>query len=381
MNTMSQRDEKRIMMCSSVHVWVDTRIYYKEAKTLALSGYQLDFYAIEHSTKKEVVNRITMHYLEKKKRLKRFQHWKFLYNEMIKSNAKNFHFHDSELLVVALFLKRKLKKEIFIVYDMHEHLPAAIKTKQWIPKFSRNFISKIIEKVEKYLMKSCDAVIFAEKSYKKHYTNLNLKKIDVLNYPLVERELPRKKENDFLTLIYVGVLTEQRGLFNMLELAKHLKANSTIAFKLKLIGPIFTKKHKINQFIKENQLENVLEFYGRMQYNDIWMHYSQADIGLCLLHPTPNNLNSQSTKLFEYMAAGLPIIASDFSSFTKLLTLHQCGKTGDIFNYEELGELVLEILDKSDERLTLGENGRNAFEQYYSWINEGEKLRSLYNYT
>lgn len=375
---MSQRDEKRIMMCSSVHVWVDTRIYYKEAKTLALSGYQLDFYAIEHSTKKEVVNRITMHYLEKKKRSKRFQHWKFLYNEMIKSNAKNFHFHDSELLIVAFFLKRKLKKDIFIVYDMHEHLPAAIKTKQWIPKFSRKFISNVIEKVEKYLMKSCDAVIFAEKSYKNHYTNLNLKKIDVLNYPLIEQELPKKKKNECLTLIYVGVLTEQRGLFNMLELAKYLKEHSAVKFNLKLIGPIFTKENKINQFIKENGLDDIVKIYGRIQYNDIWRHYSQADIGLCLLHPTPNNLNSQSTKLFEYMAAGLPIIASDFSSFTQLLTLHQCGKTVNISDYQELGRVVIEIAENPMRAIQMGESGQIAFENYYSWINEGEKLTSLY---
>lgn len=376
---MSERNDKQILMCSSVHVWVDTRVYYKEAKTLALNGYQLDFYAIEHPTKKEQVDRITMHYLEKKKRSKRFKHWKLLYNEMLNSKAKNFHFHDPELLLVAFFLKKKLKKEIFIVYDMHEHLPAAIKTKQWIPNFSRKFLSKGIEKIEQYLMKSCDAVIFAEKSYKEHYTNLNLKKVDVLNYPLVEQQLPQKKGNDFLTLIYVGVLTEQRGLFNMLELAKHLKEHSTVAFKLKLIGPIFTKEYKVNQFIKENELENVIELYGRMQYNDIWLHYSQADIGLCLLHPTPNNLNSQSTKLFEYMAAGLPIVASDFSSFTNLLTLHQCGKTGNISDYDELSKLILEINDNPKIAKTMGKNGMCAFKNSYSWNSESNKLISLYS--
>lgn len=297
---------------------------------------------------------------------------------MLRSDAMHFHFHDPELLFVARALKKRLGDEITITYDMHEHLPAAIKTKQWLPAFIRPSLSSLVERVEKNLMKYCDTVIFAELSYKENYTELSLNKVDVLNYPILPKvEITADKEPIF-TLVYVGILIEQRGLFNMLHLAKALREKQTAPFCLKLIGPTFTDEEKVKQFIVENDLEDYVSIYGRMQYKDIWQHYATAHVGVCLLHPTPNNLNSHSTKLFEYMAAGLPIIASDFPDFTKMLTEHKCGETSDPYDYERLAEIAENyILDPEGSKIT-GSNGRKAFDMFYNWEHEGDKLRAIY---
>lgn len=367
------------MMASSVHVWSDTRIYFKEAKTLASQGLEVDFYAIDYPSEKAVIPNLTMHYMKPQKRYNRFVHWRFLYKEMIQSDAMYFHFHDPELLFVARALKKRLGDEIRITYDMHEHLPAAIKTKQWLPAFIRPTLSSLVERVEKKLMKYCDTVIFAELSYKENYTELGLNKVDVLNYPILPKidVVPVKEE--VFTLIYVGILIEQRGLFNMLELAKALKEKQTIDFHFKLIGPIFTNEEVVTQFIKNNDLSDNITLYGRMQYKDIWEHYASAHVGVCLLHPTPNNLNSHSTKLFEYMAAELPIIASDFPDFTTMLTEHQCGKTSNPDDYETLVEIVQSYIADPQGNKVIGSNGRTAFDTYYNWNHEGEKLLAIYS--
>ncbi|RDW99595.1 hypothetical protein UR08_11455 [Listeria kieliensis] len=365
-------------MCSSVHVWSDTRIYFKEAKSLAKKGFQVEFYALDFDGEKESITNLEMHYLPVLKRKDRHHHMRVLFQAFVESRARNFHFHDPELLFLAKKIKKKYGSEVKTVYDMHEHLPAAILTKQWIPRFSRTFLSKFIAAIEKYYLKWVDAVIYAEISYKKNYAkNQAIKTVDVLNYPIMPPEIKGIPTQKF-TLIYVGVLTEQRGLFNMLELAKTLREKGCLDFKLKLIGPVFTDEDKVADFIVTNKLEKHIEQLERMQYKDIWEHYYQSHIGLCLLHPTPNNLNSHSTKLFEYMAARIPIIASNFPDFTQILTEADCGYTVDPFDPEGLADLVIKLKEDKKRTVEMGENGFRAFKKLYNWQCESEKLVELY---
>ncbi|MBC1399166.1 glycosyltransferase family 4 protein [Listeria fleischmannii] len=374
---MKRRDPNKIFMCSSVHVWSDTRIYFKEAKSLAEAGFQVEFYALNFDGEKESIPNLTMHYLPVLSRKKRFRHMQTLLKAFEESDAKNFHFHDPELLFLARKIKKKYGDAVKIVYDMHEHLPAAILTKQWIPRGSRPFVSKMVAFFEKYFLKWVDAVVFAEVSYKENYLKMGLNTVDVLNYPIMP---PVRNEtiSKVFTLIYVGVLTEQRGLFNMLELAKAMREKGCTDFKLKLIGPMFTNEDAFSEFIIVNHLEKNVEHLDRMQYKDIWRHYYQSHIGLCLLHPTPNNLNSHSTKLFEYMAAKIPILASDFPDFKKIISEADCGYTTDPFDYGRAADLVIQLKDNRKRNWDLGQNGFRAFQNLYSWQHEAEKLLTLY---
>ncbi len=365
-------------MCSSVHVWSDARIYFKEAKSLASEGYHVEFYALDHHQEHEDVENITMHFLPSLSRLKRHQHMKTLFRAFKNSQAAYFHFHDPELLFLAKKIKKTYGQNVKVIYDMHEHLPAAILTKQWIPKPFRVFMSKWVERIEKKYMSYVDAVIFAELSYKENYRELtHLEKIDVLNYPIAPVRQTIEKEEIF-TLIYVGVLTEQRGLMNMLELALELKNRGLEAFQLKLIGPLFMDRAKMDDFIARHELKNDIIWMDRMKYKDIWAHYFKAHVGLCLLHPTPNNTNSHSTKLFEYMAAGIPILASDFPGFQKILNETKCGQTVNPFDYKKAADIILKMYNEPNKMQEMGENGYVASKELYSWDNEANKLFSLY---
>lgn len=365
-------------MCSSVHVWTDTRIYYKEAQSLAENGLQVEFYALDYPAEKREIRNLTMHYLPNLSRRSRIQHQRTLWKAFQKSRAANFHFHDPELLFLAKKIKRKYGDQVKVVYDMHEHLPAAVRTKQWLPKFLRPILSQIVTKVERYLMKSVDAVIFAEKSYRENYPTESFTKIDILNYPITP-PVHNVKKNKIFTMIYVGGLTEQRGLFNMLNLAATLKEKGVSDFQLKLIGPVLTAETKIKNFVRKKHLEEHVVQFDRLPYTEIWQHYHTSHLGLCLLHPTPNNLNSRSTKLFEYMAAGLPVLASDFSSFIEMMTTHKSGYTADPFDSSLLADLVCQVKNNPELAEQLGKNGEKAFFENYSWHGEAEKLMALYD--
>ncbi|PEX06316.1 capsular biosynthesis protein [Bacillus cereus] len=373
----SKLNDQKVFMFSSVHVWIDTRIFYKQAMTLAQNGYQVDYYAIEGDTP-VFQKMINVNVLPKKSRWHRPFRWYYLYKEALKSDARIYHFHDPELLLIAKKI-RKNKPNAIIIYDMHEHFPSYIRTKEWIPKCIRKPMSWWIRKKEKRLMKACDAVIFAENSYAKHYAEYQGVKQEILNFPTWQPQKKVLKEEKF-TFIYVGDIVIDRNVYGMIDFMAELKNRGYRDFQLKLIGPISSPlKIKLISYIDKLGIEEEVKLYGHLPYSKIWEHYSRAHIGLCLLHPHPNYIHSLATKLFEYMAAGLPSIVSDFPDWKKLIEDTNSGLTANPYNISQITDAAEMIMNNPFLYKRLGESGRTAFESKYNWNGEAQKLQQLYD--
>lgn len=372
-------DKNNVFMFSSVHNWMDTRILKKEAFSLIKSGKNIEFYAIGNQEEAPFIEGIQFHLMKKGKKWSRPFKWFFLMKKALRSGAKYYHFHDAELLCLAPLI-RKQKPNAVIIYDMHEYFAAQISTKDWLPAPVRRPISKLVCVLEKKLMRYCDGVIFAETSYKQYFTEYKGLTKDILNYPLPIEQNKMQKEEVF-TLIYVGDITEDRNIMGMIEVAKIVMERGRFQFQLKLIGPIAQSlKDKVNRKIIEYCLEGYIFWYGRIPYEDIWNHYFSADVGLCLLKPIPNYKNSLATKLFEYMAAGLPIIASDFPDWKSLLIENNCGLFANPLDSNEIAQLIEHLEHDKVLAQKLGTNGREAFETQFSWKSEEEKLAVFYRF-
>ncbi|EJQ43724.1 hypothetical protein IEQ_05052 [Bacillus cereus BAG6X1-2] len=372
----SRLNKKKVFMFSSVHVWIDTRIYYKEAMTLAQYGYHVDLYAIEKGTSLTDTS-VQVHLLPKKSRWHRPSRWQYLYKEALKSDALYYHFHDPELLLVAEKLRKK-KPDAIIIYDMHEHFPSQIMTKEWVPKLIRKPLSSWIQKKEKRAMQVCNAVIFAEESYASNYPEYRGIKSEILNYPTWQPKKQVLKEEKF-TFIYVGDIVIERNVFGMLGLISELKNRGYKDIQLKLIGPVDSSLEcQLTDKMQELGIEEDVKFYGRIPYDEIWNHYRTAHIGLCLLYPHPNFVHSLATKLYEYMAAGLPSIVSDFPDWKALILKTNCGIAVDPYNLSHITDAAEDLMNNPQLSRTLLDSGRIAFEKYYNWNSESKKLERLY---
>jgi glycosyltransferase involved in cell wall biosynthesis len=110
----------------------------------------------------------------------------------------------------------------------------------------------------------------------------------------------------------------------------------------------------------------------------VYERLAQADIGLACLHPLPRYIDARPVKLFEYMAAGIPVIASDFAGYRRIIEEANCGLVVDPLDPDQLAEAIRFLLDSPEERMRLGRNGRKAVEERYNWRSEEEKLLELY---
>ncbi|MBC1435201.1 glycosyltransferase family 4 protein [Listeria rocourtiae] len=368
-------DSKKVFVYSTVHVWNDTRIYYKEIETLLQAGYQVEQMAVETAQQPELRANLTQHIFKKGSRLKRFARWLRIYRAIRQSDAEYYHFHDPELLLLLPILRKK--KGTFI-YDMHENFPKALETKAWIPAILRKPLAKVIKWIERKCLKYCDQVIFAESSYKKDYPYITQTTEDILNYPTYQPSFSSIKDTA-QTLLYVGGIEENRGLWIMLDVLKSLRQSGYEYLKLKLIGPIFdADNEKIDIFAKEHGLISHIERLGRIPNSEISSHMATATVGLCLLKPIPNYMESMATKMFEYMSAELPMVVSNFPMWSKLMQETRSGYSVDPLNRAEITDAIDGLLRSEVLQQKMGANGRLYYEKTYNWTKEGEKLLALY---
>jgi glycosyltransferase involved in cell wall biosynthesis len=104
----------------------------------------------------------------------------------------------------------------------------------------------------------------------------------------------------------------------------------------------------------------------------------QARAGLVLLHPTNNYRVIRPNKLYEYMAAGLPVIASDFPHWRELVGGCRCGLLVDPLDSTAIADAILHLLSHPQAAAEMGQRGRGAVLERYNWGTERARLIVAY---
>ncbi|MDR9755364.1 MAG: glycosyltransferase [Thermacetogeniaceae bacterium] len=365
----------KIVHMTSAHPAFDTRIFQKECRTLAQAGY--DVVLVAPHTHDEIVDGVQIRAVPKPKgRIARFTKtsWQ-VYKTAVAEDADLYHIQNElELLFWGQMLRLKGNK---VIYDMHENLLKSIPTKPWINPLFRPLVVFICMILERILMRKIP-VIFAENSYIKHYPWVK-KNITVLNMPLTSQLLQiNETKYSKPTLGYIGGVTPERGSIVTLDALKILKSKG-YAVDWECIGPTDNAHRKeIGNIIKRYGLEGV-RLRGYLLPSEGWPVIARCHIGLALLKPIPNYYESYPTKLFEYMALGLPVITSNFPLYRQVVEKERCGICVDPESPEETAQAVQYLLEHQDEAESMGRRGQIAAIEKYNWELEQKKLLHFYD--
>src|SRR5439155_17328620 len=101
-------------------------------------------------------------------------------------------------------------------------------------------------------------------------------------------------------------------------------------------------------------------------------------VGLVLFHPEPNHVEAQPNKMFEYMSAGLPVLASRFPLWESLIRDADSGLCVDPLDPSEIAAAMTFLLDSPQRAAEMGARGRAAVASSYNWDVEAPKLIELY---
>lgn len=122
----------------------------------------------------------------------------------------------------------------------------------------------------------------------------------------------------------------------------------------------------------------MIRYIGKISRKDVNKLYGSSRAGIVIYQPADNHIASQPIKMFEYMAAGLPVIASNFPLWKQIIEENECGVCVDPTNASDVKNACEKLLHDPQLGQKMGKNGRNAVISKYSWASEEQKLINLY---
>jgi glycosyltransferase involved in cell wall biosynthesis len=373
-NISGRKEAVKVCIFTTGHGAFDTRIFHKQAITLVKAGY--DVTIIARNDKDEVVDGVKIVAISRSRN--RFQRmFMFTFHILylaLKQKADIYHFHDSELLPIGFLLR--ILTNAKVIYDIHEDYPGAIRSKSWIPIFMRSFLSKLYSFAEKTGLLVLSGIVVAGDDILTHFPKSS-KVALVRNYPRIDKIKPVSRENksqeNAIVLIYIGAMGKKRGIEEIVAAVNTLNGRAKLILLGSFPDPQFESE------IRECAGDGV-QLVGRVPYDEVFHFMSQADVGLVCFHPSPNNIAaaSRNNKLFEYMAAGLPVISSNFPAWSEIVDGDNCGATVDSMSSQDICAAIERLAENIELVREMGQNGRKAVLEKYNWELESHKLLRLY---
>lgn len=363
----------KICHMTSAHGCEDVRIFHKECVSLAKAGYDVSLVERGESYEKNGVHIVGVGEPSGGRLNRMTAFSKKVYKAALEIDADIYHFHDPELIPYGLKLKKKGKK---VIFDSHERYTEQFKSKPYLPKFITAPMAKIYGKYEKWFLKKIDAVIFPCTMQGKNPFEGKCKNVAIISnaglleefYDLYDADA-KKKANQ---ICYAGGLTKARGITTETKAA--YRANAIFAVAGRFQSPEY------EQELRSLPEYSCVEYKGELDRKGVMNLLSESMIGMSVLMDEGQYLKADNlpTKVYEYMAMGLPTILSKSQYNEKMTEQYHFGICIDPENVDEIADAIRYLLDNPEEARKMGENGRRAVKEKFNWGMEEKKLFALY---
>lgn len=297
----------------------------------------------------------------------------------LKYPADIYHCHDLNTLYIGMVLKRKQQAKL--VYDSHELYlhknrlaPAGI-FKTWLLKWIETRGMAAADKV--ITVGECIADWMA-KEYKapKPTVIINAprqREAQALMSDVSLRKALNVRDKDFL-LIYSGGITFNRGLENVIKAVNQIE---NLHFVLLGYGSEVYMSG-LRKLIQSEKAEDKVSFFGPVPHYEVASYLASADCGIApIMNICLSYYYCSPNKLFEYVQARLPVIASNFPEMERVVNESEIGFTFDPEDIESIKSSIHRMMDNPQDRLRFKENTQKAAEKY-RWAVEEKKLEDIY---
>jgi glycosyltransferase involved in cell wall biosynthesis len=369
-----------IAIVTSIHPDFDSRIW-KHALSLAENGYHVHLICPWDLTDYSEINGITFHVFQRvTNRFKRL--WQISARVLdrllpVLKQIDLIHFHDIDLLPIMAVIS--LKKPV--VYDVHENYPEEMLVRDWIPPLMRKPLYYTVLYSQKILSLIVRNVILVVPSQE---TNFSYKRINrMFLYNFASLSLITKAASDYMerepSIIFTGSQYYENGSLLLLDIAQQLVVkHKNLKFYLPDRFASDKFRTKFMELVESRDLEKNIIVFPNVKPHELMSVLNRATIAVSPNLREVKQILALPTKIFEYMAASLPIVASNLPNISPFITDSKAGILADPDDPSSFVNAIDKLLADREYSYNLGINGSNSFEGKYSWESQIPKLMLYY---
>jgi glycosyltransferase involved in cell wall biosynthesis len=371
-------EEPKAIHIAINHQRYDTRVYHREIKSLVAAGYGPVLLIAADGLGNSEEPGVIIRDIGNRKRqgalprlessFRAFRSISAGYGEAV------VHVHEPDFLPWALLLALFGRR---VVYDAHEDTPAQIRGWKDISPGPRHIAALVVASLEWAVGRASRAIVGATPAILRRYPppkRVLLRNFPALNaHPMLPRSGPLETDqiNHF---VFIGGVTISRSIREMVDAIRLV--NQETSARLKITGRFMPDG--LSHSIRRREGWQFVDYRTWAPYKEALSTLNDALAGLLLYKPVPNHIEALPNKIFEYMSASIPIIASDFPLWRQIIDEAQCGITVNPDDPKEIADAMKWLLDHPREAAEMGQRGRAAVQNKYNWDNEKHKLLALY---
>jgi glycosyltransferase involved in cell wall biosynthesis len=362
---------RKVCALSSVRLATEHRMLSKEGGSLLRAGYRVTIVAPH--PRDEVIDGIAIKAVPiSSSRFSRIvrSSWT-VYREALRQRADVYHFHNVELIPMGWLLKLHGKR---VFYDVREDTPADLSDKYWIPAWVRPLVVRAVDLAEKISGKILDGIVAATPHIGERFPASNT--VVVQNFPMLDEVFP--PACPYLerspSVLYIGSISPTRGVLELVDAMGLLP--ETVPARL-VIGGEFDPA-EMEQEAHGKLGWKRTDYLGRQNRRGLLELFSRARVGVIPFLVSPNHNDVQPIKLFEYMLAGLPVVASKLPRVAEIIKQAECGILVEPGKPQEMAEAIRWMLEHPQDAMAMGMRGRKAVLATYNWNSQAQLLLQLY---
>ena len=294
---------------------------------------------------------------------------------ILEDPADIYHAHDLNTLPLAVIAANRTGGRI--IYDSHELFTEISNMSPLERLFARA--------LERILIRHAHKVVTVNESI----ANELIKRYTI-NKPTIIMNCPTKFSNDnnirhkiiqsILNInnnepiiLYQGGFSPHRGLDNLILATYYLTRGVLVLMGW---GKL---ENELKRLVYEMHLENKVFFLDPVPQDVLIYYSSSAHLGVIPYQAVSlNNYYSTPNKLFEYIAAGIPVVGSDFPELKRIIEGYNIGRTFNPEDPKDIARAIEEVLNDPKQYEEMQKNVRRAAE-IFNWENESQKLLELYD--